>query len=106
MAKYLFRAHYVGRGLEGLLEEGGSSRREAASKILSSVGGKLECLYFAFGDDDVVGIFEVPDASTAAAVSLAVNSSGALVSKLTPLITPEEMDVAVKKKLAFRPPGR
>jgi uncharacterized protein with GYD domain len=104
MAKYLFRAHYVGKGIEGLLKEGGSARRDAAEKVISSVGGKLECLYFAFGEDDVVGVFDVPDAASAAAVSLTINASGALVSKLTPLITPEEVDVAAKKKVAFRPP--
>ncbi len=106
MAKYLFRAHYVGQGLEGLLKEGGSARREAAAKVISSVGGKLECFYFAFGEDDVIGIFDVPDATTAAAVSLAVNASGTLASTLTPLITPEEVDVAAKKRVAFRPPGQ
>jgi len=37
---------------------------------------------------------------------LAVNASGTLASKLTPLITPEEVDVAAKKKVAFRPPGQ
>jgi uncharacterized protein with GYD domain len=106
MPKYLFRAHYVGQGLEGLLKEGGSARREAAAKVISSVGGKLECFYFAFGEDDVIGVFDVPDVATAAAVSLRVNSSGSLVSKLTPLITPEEVDVAAKEKVPFRPPGQ
>lgn len=106
MAKYLFRARYVGQGVEGLLKEGGSARREMAAKVISSLGGKLESFYFAFGDDDVVGIFDVPDAATAAAVSLAVNASGTLASKLTPLITPEEVDVAAKKKVGFRPPGQ
>jgi uncharacterized protein with GYD domain len=106
MAKYLFRAHYVGKGIEGLLREGGSARREEAAKVISSAGGKLECFYFAFGEDDTVGVFDVPDAATATAVSLTINASGGVVSKLTPLITPEEVDAASKKKVSFRPPGQ
>jgi uncharacterized protein with GYD domain len=106
MAKYLFRARYVGKGIEGLLREGGSARREASEKLIASAGGKLECFYFAFGEDDVLGVIDVPDVATATAISLTINASGTLESKLTPLITPEEVDSAVKKKVPFRPPGQ
>jgi uncharacterized protein with GYD domain len=110
MAKYLFRGRYVGKGVEGLLKEGGTARREAAGKAIASLGGKLESMYFAFGEDDVVGIVDAPDTASAAALSLVINASGAVSLHLTPLITPEEMDAASKigvaKKPSFRPPGQ
>src|SRR5512141_3178004 len=98
MAKYLFKARYVGKGIEGLLKEGGSARREAAGKAIASIGGKLESFYYAFGEDDCLGIMEVPDVASATAASLMINASGVVEFKLTPLITPEEMDMASKKK--------
>jgi hypothetical protein len=43
---------------------------------------------------------------SAAAVSLAVSASGAVQTKTTILLTPEEMDQATKKSVSYRPPGR
>ncbi len=37
MAKYLFQGSYTEEGLRGLLEEGGSKRREAAEEVVKSV---------------------------------------------------------------------
>jgi len=106
MAKYLFRGQYVGKGIEGLMKEGGSARREAAGKAIASVGGKLETMYYAFGDDDVLGIVDLPDTASAVAMSLIINASGAVSIKLTPLISPEEMDAASKKRGSYRAPGQ
>src|SRR5205085_4812086 len=52
MPKYLFEANYVGDGIKGLINEGGTSRRAAAEKALKSLGGKLDAFYYAFGDRD------------------------------------------------------
>ncbi len=60
---------------------------------------------FALGDADVVGISEFPDAASAAAVSLAVNSSGAVNLHTTVLLSAEEMDAATRKSVGYRPPG-
>jgi len=70
-----------------------------------SVGGKIEAFYFCFGDQDAIIIAELPDAASAAAVSLAVSSTGAARLTTTPLITVEEMDHAAGKKTAYRAPG-
>ena len=106
MPKYLVQANYVGEGLKGLLKEGGSSRRAAVEKLFSSVGGKVEAFYFAFGDTDLFLIADVPDNVTAAALSLTVNAAGAATAKVTVLLTPEEIDAAVKKTPGYRPPGQ
>tara|TARA_B100000959_G_C14616095_1_gene474220 strand:+ start:297 stop:527 length:231 start_codon:yes stop_codon:yes gene_type:complete len=75
--------------------------------LLESVGGTVECIYFSYGADDIVGVCEVPDTSSAAAVSLAVSSTGMVNVCLTPLITPGELDAAaeIAAGLAYRPPG-
>jgi uncharacterized protein with GYD domain len=106
MPKYLVEARYTVEGTKGLVREGGSGRRAAVAKTIESVGGKVEALYFAFGDVDVYVIVDVPDNVSAAAVSLAANQSGAIVSKTIVLLTPEEMDKSVQKAVSFRPPGQ
>ncbi len=34
-----------------------------------------------------------------------INASGAVKIKLTPLLTPEDLDAAAKKSPSYRPPG-
>lgn len=50
----------MGDGVQGLRREGGSARRVVIEKACSSVGGKLEAFYYAFGDTDVVTIMDLP----------------------------------------------
>lgn len=105
MPHYLFRANYVGDGVKGLMSDGGTSRREAARAAIESVGGSLESMYYAFGDTDVYGFCEVPDAASAAALSLLINSSGSVQINLTPLLTVEDVDAAAAKNPDYRAPG-
>lgn len=105
MAKYMIQANYVGEGIKGLLKEGGSSRRDAINKLVASVGGKVESVYYAFGDTDVFVVAEVPDNVTAAAIALTVGATGAVSIKTTVLMTPEEVDQATKKSPVYRAPG-
>ena len=106
MPKYLLQATYVGDGTKGLLKEGGSSRRAAAEKAVKSVGGSLEAFYFAFGETDVYAIAEVPDNASMAAIALTISASGAVAVKTTVLLTPEEIDKAVKMAPSYRAPGQ
>jgi uncharacterized protein with GYD domain len=106
MTKYLFEANYVGEGIKGLMREGGTKRRDALVDALNSVGGSLESFYYAFGDTDVLGVFDVPVQTDAAALSLMINSSGNVDVRLKPLMTPEDIDEAVKKTPSYRPPGQ
>jgi uncharacterized protein with GYD domain len=105
MPKYLIEASYVGEGISGLLKEGGTKRRTAVSELFKSMGGTVEAFYFAFGDTDVFIIGDLPGNTSAAALTLRVNASGAATCKTTVLITPEEVDEAAKKTFAYRPPG-
>jgi uncharacterized protein with GYD domain len=103
--KYLIEAHYTAEGAKGVAKDGGTGRRAAVVKAAESVGGKLESLYFAFGGADVYAVIELPDNVTAAAMSLAVNQGGTVATKTIVLLTPEEMDKAAKKTVAYRAPG-
>jgi len=105
MAKYLIKASYTVEGTKGLLKEGGSGRRAAVAQMVQGMGGKLDAFYFAFGEPDVFAIIDVPDAVAAAAMSLVINSKGGAQVSTTPLITPEEIDAACKKSVAYRAPG-
>src|SRR5688500_20368619 len=87
MAKYLIQGHYVGESVKGLLQEGGSSRRTAVEALVGSVGGRVEAVYFAFGETDVFVIADLPDNVTAAALSLFVNASGAVAINVPVLPT-------------------
>ncbi len=105
MAKYLFQGSYRPEGTKGLMKEGAGQRRANLEALLKQQGGRLEAFYFTFGDADAIGIAELPDNVTAAALSLAINASGIVAVKTTVLLTVEEMDQAVKKQVSYRAPG-
>ena len=105
MAKFLIRGSYTADGTKGLVKEGGSGRKAAVEKALDGLGGKLESMYYTFGADDVVLIIDMPDATSALALSLAVNASGAVRVSATPRLSVEEVDAACKKTVGYRPAG-
>ncbi len=94
MAKFLIKASYTLDGVRGLVKEGGSGRRASAKTAIEGLGGKLEAFYFAFGDN-----------VSAAALALRVNQAGAVQIQTVVLLTPEEVDKAVKTGVDYRPPG-
>ncbi|HSD00540.1 MAG TPA: GYD domain-containing protein, partial [Casimicrobiaceae bacterium] len=105
MAKFLFQARYTTEGAKGLAKDGGTGRRAAIEKMCAEAGGKLESFYFAFGDVDAYVTCDLPDATTAAAIALAVNQAGRASTTTTVLLTPEDFDKAAKKSVSYRPPG-
>ena len=105
MPKFLLKASYTSSGVKGVMKDGGTGRREAVQKLIEGAGGKMEAFYFAFGEADVYVIADLPDNVTAAALSAAVNSVGAVELGTVALLTPEEIDQAVKKAVDYRPPG-
>ena len=105
MGKYLVQGSYSVDGHKGLLKQGGSARRDAIGKLIESVGGRLETVYFTFGADDFIIIADLPDHAAASAVALNAAASGATANvRTTILLTPEEVDQACKKSVVYRPP--
>ena len=107
MAKYLLKVSYSADGLRGVMKDGGTQRVSAVEKALAGVGGSLESFYFAFGQDDVYVIADVPDHTSAMAMAATVGSSGAIDSYETVvLLTPAEVDKAMQLTIDYAPPGR
>jgi uncharacterized protein with GYD domain len=105
MPKYLIAASYTHQGLQGIMWEGGTGRRDALEKAVQGAGGKLEAFYFSFGDHDVYLICDLPDNASMAGVALAAGAAGGATTKTIVLLTPEEVDDATRKAVDYRPPG-
>jgi uncharacterized protein with GYD domain len=106
MAKYLIQSRYTHDGIKGLQKDKASGRRAVVAEAVEALGGKLEALYYAFGEDDAIVIMDMPDNVSASALSLAISSSGLVHTRTTPLLTVEEVDKALQKNVKFRAPGR
>jgi uncharacterized protein with GYD domain len=105
MPKYLFEGKYTAEGAKGLMRDGGTGRRAALEKAIAGAGGRLESVYFAFGGTDVYVLADMPDNASAAALALAVGQAGTASTRTIVLLTPEEVDAATKKVVAYRAPG-
>ena len=105
MPKYLITANYTSEGLAGVRAGGAKSRVDAVERMLEAIGGRLESFHFAFGDTDVFVIVDAPDDEAAAAVSIAINGSGAVSTRTTKLLTVEQIDEALRRTVDYQPPG-
>lgn len=105
MPKFLIEANYTSKGLRALAQERPSSRQAVIRETFASLGGKLEAMYYALGDRDVFVLCELPDHVSAAALSVAVSSTGLVRTKTIPLLTIEEADRAVGTRTSYRAPG-
>jgi uncharacterized protein with GYD domain len=105
MPKYMIQASYTAEGIKGVLEKGGSSRRDVVQSMAEELGGSLEGFYFAFGGADAFAILDLPDNASTAAAAMTVSASGAASATTVVLLTPEEIDAAAEKSVDYRPPG-
>jgi len=106
MAKYLIKAAYTTEGAKGLMKDGGTKRVEAVRAAMKSVGGSLDTAYFALGDYDFYAIVEAPDHVAISAVAVVANAGGGAHVSTTVLMTPGDVDAAVKKAVTYTAPGR
>lgn len=105
MAKFLWHGSYSERGAKALVEEGGTKRRAAVEQAVAAMGGTLETMYFAFGDDDFYAMVDMPDNVSGAAVSLAAAQAGALRLRTVVLLTAEDLDEAARRAHEYKGPG-
>ena len=97
MPFYLIQASYTAQAV-GAMIKNPQDRAAAVAPMMEKMGGKLHGLWFTFGEYDIVAIAETPDAVTAAAISMAIGSSGAMSTyRTTPLMTSAEATDAMKK---------
>jgi uncharacterized protein with GYD domain len=106
MPKYLFQATYTADGIKGLEKDKASGRAAALRSAVEALGGRLEAFYLAFGEHDWVLLADLPDNISATAFTLTVSKSGLLRTTTAPLLSIEEADRALEKKISFRAPGQ
>ena len=107
MPLYLTRFSYTPETWARLIKNP-EDRRTAAQQYIESVGGKLHGFWYAFGEHDAYNLWEAPDNVSAAAVSLAISSGGALSSlETTVLMTVDDTLDALRKasEVQYRAPG-
>ena len=105
MPKYLFQARYTTEGIQGIIKDSASGRRADVQAAVKALGGTMESFSYAFGDDDVIVVVDLPTAVQAAAFALRTSGSGAVRVRTTPLLTVEEVDQALEVQMAYRAPG-
>jgi uncharacterized protein with GYD domain len=106
MAHYLLQVTYAPEAWAALVDEP-QSRTEAVQPAVEQLGGTVHSTWLAFGEYDVISIFELPDNVRAAAISMAISAGGAVKAiKTTPLMTWEEGVEAMREaaQAAYQPP--
>ena len=109
MAKYAFIGGYTTETWAKFIENPGD-REGPVRRTVEAAGGKLETLYWSFGEDDYLVIMQFPDDVAAAALAVAVGSSGALRNTRTiKLIEADQLQQVLQKAKAvagvYVPPG-
>lgn len=84
--------------------------RERVEPTARAVGGRLESVFYAFGQHDLIAIVEFPTDAAVAAWAIGVSAGGALRSfTTTPLMTVEDGMTALRDASAvageYRPPA-
>jgi uncharacterized protein with GYD domain len=108
MPLYMIEFAYTSDALNALIRKP-EDRTAAVDAIVRSAGGRLQALYYHFGEYDGTAIADVPDDISANAVAVAVGASGAIrATKTTRLFSPKEIVEAFTRagKLTYQPPGR
>jgi uncharacterized protein with GYD domain len=103
---YLCQAAYTPESLAAQIKEPRDRLEVAARPVTEAVGGRLLAGGYAFGDDDVVILYEAPD-DTAAAVAPTAGAGGALkAAKTTKLLSGPEWIDALRKAQGVAPQYR
>lgn len=109
MAKYMVLFNYTHETWSKMIANP-SDRLAAVRSSAQAVGGDVEAMYFMFGAKDGFVIIDAPDSASAAAVSIAVSSTGAVRDCEThELIAPAELPSVLERastaQSSYRPPG-
>ena len=107
VAKYLLLFSLTGEAVKRFVDKP-SDRAAVVGQLAQSVGGSLESYYWMFGQYDGAAILALPDSHTAAALNLAVISSGAFTRFEThELIEASDLTAIAERArgIAYQPPG-
>ena len=108
MAQYLIEVAYTPDSWAHQVRQQGNVL-ERIQPLVDACGGRIESLFYAFGEHDLVGLIDFPSPEDAAAFSLAATAGGSVKSfKTTPLMTVEQgiaaMHRANEASSRYRPP--
>jgi uncharacterized protein with GYD domain len=102
MSRYLIEVGYTPTAWAAQIEAQGNVV-DRITPAVRAAGGTIDCLYYAFGDNDLVGVIDFPTPEDAAAFALTVTASGALRSyRTTPLMTVDQGIDAMHRATALR----
>ena len=107
MPRYMIQASYNTQGTIDLVKNP-QDRSAAVRPVIERLGGSIESFDYAFGEYDIVAIFQVPDNVSAAALAMAVGAGGSISALKTTVLIPMEEAVEAMRKagtLGYRPPG-
>jgi uncharacterized protein with GYD domain len=110
VAKYAFFFTYTGDAWKRMIENPGD-RSAAIRRLAESMGGSLESVYWMTGAQDGLVIGDFPDSVSAAALSVAVGSSGAFKNLEThELFSQDQLGQILSRSKdatgAYQPPGQ
>ena len=106
MAHYLLQTAYTKTAWVAMTRSP-HNRLDALRPVVQRLGGSVVNAWMSFGDYDFLLICELPDNVSAAALSMAVSSGGAVKAvKTTPLLSMEEGLEALTKvsEAEYEPP--
>jgi len=108
MPKYLALFSYSHTAMSAMIENP-ADRESAVTKVVESVGARLETMYWMFGPHDGLAIVEAPDSTTMAGISAAVSSTGAVTSETHELFSSADVQkilaTAGEARKNFTQPG-
>jgi uncharacterized protein with GYD domain len=107
MAKFAVFFKFKGETVKALIDKP-SDRGAVVSKLCEAAGGRMDAYYLMFGAWDGFVIADMPDSAAAAAVSLAVSSSGAFAAVEThELVETSALPDILSRAggLGYTPPG-
>jgi uncharacterized protein with GYD domain len=107
MAKFAVFFKFRGEAIKALMDHP-SDRAAVVAKLCEGVGGRMEAYYLMFGAWDGFVVVDVPDSKAAAAISLAVSSSGSFDALEThELVEPGDLAgvLSTAASLTYQPPG-
>jgi uncharacterized protein with GYD domain len=107
VAKYMVLFSLTGEAMKRFVAKP-SDRAAVVRELAESAGGSLESYYWMFGQYDGAAVIELPDSHAAAALSLAVTSSGAFARFEThELIEASDLAAIAERArgLTYQPPG-
>jgi uncharacterized protein with GYD domain len=90
MAHYLLEVGYTPQSWSTQIDKQ-ANVVERITPALEACGASLQCMYYAFGDVDLIAVIDFPSPEDAAAFGLTVSAGGALrLCRTTPLLTVDQ----------------